>query len=479
MMKWKQPNLNALAAFQQRKIEGMNLSTRVWNLREQLRQELELALDLGLAEGKSATRLSRDVRRYLNNPDKLFRRVRDKHGNLRLSKAAKAYHPGRGVYRSSYKNALRLTATENNMAYRTADHLRWQQMPFVIGIEVKLSNNHTCKGVVGRFVDICDNLAGTYPKDFKFVGWHPHCRCFAVAKLADRKDIDEYRRREDNGEDVSDFHFNGEVKTLPRNFKDWYTDNTDRIARAKSQPYFLRDNAKLIEKNVRTMNRMAMESGRLIEFADMSQIEQNRVKSEIHTLANKLEIFPKNVNVTFSSNLDNSTLMVWEGHGITISCGKFAMDNGTNFCPALDLSNALKKLRGELKGDLTFNEEYAIEALFHESVHSRMKKEASITLQNNILEICTQLYARNNYPKIIKHYGKLPKHFEAIQTSGYGYKDGCNLLRKFFTKDGELQVGELINVANGTEDGIQKLNKLFEKFNVARKEKTKIFEKLM
>ena len=60
-------------------------------------------------------RLSRDVRRYLRNPDKLFRRVRDKHGNLRLSKAAKAYHPGRGVYRSSYRNALRLTATENNM----------------------------------------------------------------------------------------------------------------------------------------------------------------------------------------------------------------------------------------------------------------------------------------------------------------------------------------------------------------------------
>ena len=67
-------------------------------------------------------RMSRDVCGYLRNPDKLFRRVRDKHGNLRLSKAAKAYHPGRGVYRSSYRNALRLTATENNMAYRTADH---------------------------------------------------------------------------------------------------------------------------------------------------------------------------------------------------------------------------------------------------------------------------------------------------------------------------------------------------------------------
>ena len=422
--------------------------------------------------------MSRDVRRYLRNPDKLFRRVRDKHGNLRLSKAAKAYHPGRGVYRSSYRNALRLTATENNMAYRTADHLRWQQQPFVVGIEIKLSNNHTCKGVIGRFVDICDDLAGVYPKDFKFVGWHPHCRCYCVPKQASKEEFMEYQQRLLNGEDVSNYHFKGEVKDLPRNFKDWYTDNTDRIARAKSQPYFLRDNQKLIEKNVITMNKMAMESGRLIGFADISQIEQNRVKSEIHTLANKLDIFPKNVNVIFSNNLDNSTLMAWDKYGVTISCGKFKMDNYTTFCPALDLLNAFKKLKGTIKGDLTFNEEYAIEALFHESIHSKIKKEASNTLQNKILEICTQLYARNNYSKIIRSYGKLPKHFESIQTGGYGYKEGCNLLRRFFTKDGELQIGELINVVNGTEDGIKKLRKLFDKAGLSKAKLDEIFDLL-
>ena len=248
---WKQSNLMALAAFQQRKIEGMGLSKRVWNLTDQLRQELELALDLGLGEGKSAAALSRDVRQYLNEPNRLFRRVRDKHGVLRLSKAAKAYHPGRGVYRSSYKNALRLTATENNMAYRTADHLRWQQMPFVIGIEIKLSNNHTCKGVIGRFVDICDDLAGVYPKEFKFVGWHPHCRCFAIAKMASDKECNDYFDRLEAGEDVSNYEFSGKVKELPQNFQNWHTDNADRIAGAKSQPYFLRDNQKLMNEQIK------------------------------------------------------------------------------------------------------------------------------------------------------------------------------------------------------------------------------------
>ena len=270
---WKQPNLSALTAFQQRKIEGMKLSQRVWNLTDQFRQELELALDLGIGEGKSADRMSRDVRRYLRNPDKLFRRVRDKHGNLRLSKAAKAYHPGRGVYRSSYRNALRLTATENNMAYRTADHLRWQQMPFVIGIEIKLSNNHTCKGVIGRFVDICDDLAGVYPKEFKFVGWHPHCRCFAIAKMASAEECNAYFDRLEAGEDVSNYEFSGKVKELPQNFQNWHTDNADRIAKAKSQPYFLRDNAKLIEKAVVKSSALTP----IVELLNSKGIEYNKV----------------------------------------------------------------------------------------------------------------------------------------------------------------------------------------------------------
>ena len=55
----------------------------------------------------------------------------------------------------------------------TADHERWQKMDFVVGIEIHLSGNHTCKGRDGKphaFADICDQLQGKYPKDFKFTG---------------------------------------------------------------------------------------------------------------------------------------------------------------------------------------------------------------------------------------------------------------------------------------------------------------------
>ena len=235
---WKHPHLEALNAFIARKEAGMNLSRRVWNLTQQFKSELELALELGMGEGKSAAALSRDVRKYLVEPNKLFRRVRDKSGALRLSKAAAAYHPGQGVYRSSYKNALRMTATENNIAYRTADHNRWQALPFVIGIEIHISNNHPTE-------DICDLFDGKrFPKDFKFTGWHPWCRCYAVSVLASQEEMDAYTTAIMNGEDVSHWKFTGQVEKMPKEFSKWMKDNQARIENATSMPYFIKDNFK-------------------------------------------------------------------------------------------------------------------------------------------------------------------------------------------------------------------------------------------
>lgn len=235
---WKHPHLDALNAFIARKEAGMNLSRRVWNLTQQFKSEMELALELGMGEGKSAAALSRDVRKYLVEPNKLFRRVRDKSGALRLSKAAAAYHPGQGVYRSSYKNALRMTATENNIAYRTADHNRWQALPFVIGIEIHISNNHPTE-------DICDLFDGKrFPKDFKFTGWHPWCRCYAVSVLASQEEMDAYTTAIMNGENVSHWKFTGQVEKMPKEFNKWMKDNQARIENATSMPYFIKDNFK-------------------------------------------------------------------------------------------------------------------------------------------------------------------------------------------------------------------------------------------
>lgn len=228
-------NEDAKDAFIERKRNGLSLSDSVWDFTKRFKSEIEMGLDLGIRSGKSADQMSRSLRDYLQNTNKLFRRYRDEHGILQLSKAAKAFHPGQGVYRSSYMNARRLAATETNIAYRTADHLRWEKMDFVVGIEIHLSNNHTCKGRDGKphdFHDICDELQGKYPKDFKFTGWHPHCRCFVTSIL---KTPDELKSGKPS---------KNEVKELPSKFKEWYESNKERIDKAKSLPYFIKDNFK-------------------------------------------------------------------------------------------------------------------------------------------------------------------------------------------------------------------------------------------
>ena len=77
----------ALEAFQKRKIKGLSLSDKVWNMAEYHRLETQLALSI--ESGESAAELARKVKKCLKEPDKLFRRVRDKYGELKLSKNAK------------------------------------------------------------------------------------------------------------------------------------------------------------------------------------------------------------------------------------------------------------------------------------------------------------------------------------------------------------------------------------------------------
>ena len=242
-------NLEALQAFQQRKAGGLGLSQRVWKYTEEFKTALELGIDVAVGEGRSAQQLSRDLRQYLQAPDKLFRRVRDKGGNLRLSKAAAMYHPGRGVYRSSAKNAERLARTEVNMAYREAEYLRWQQLDFVVGFRVMLSNNHTTTDSKGKKVpltDICDELAGDYPKTFKFLGWHPQCRCLVVPIMSD---YDEYNKDRANrlkaivrGQTYKSLPSRRTVRDVPAAFRSHIEAIADRAKGWKSMPYYIRDN---------------------------------------------------------------------------------------------------------------------------------------------------------------------------------------------------------------------------------------------
>lgn len=251
----KPQNYRALRAFQQREMQGLKLSDRVWKATEGMKLDMERAIEVALAEGVPAQKLSQRVRELLKEPHRLYRRVRDKDGNLRLSQAAQKYHPGAGVYRSSYKNAMRVARTEVNMAYQASDSERWTNSWWVKGIRVSLSNNHTCldsKGKPAPLFDICDLLAGDYPADFKFTGWHPQCRCYATAITCEYADIREYYRRKRAGEDMTGYTPPGAITEPPEQFKQWLADNGDRLAGAAKRgttPYFVANNAKYTDPN--------------------------------------------------------------------------------------------------------------------------------------------------------------------------------------------------------------------------------------
>ena len=231
----KYQNLEALETFKNRKIKDFTVSNRVWDIAKKAQSEIELALSVSLEEGKSAVQLSREVRNLLNNPTALFRRVRDQYGNLVLSKNAQNYHPGQGVYRSAYKNALRLTSNEINVAYKSADWLRIQQNPDIVGFEVRLSPQH-------KVYDMCDELKGKYPKTFHFHGWHVGCKCHIITLLKTDEELIKELKADETLPPESSSNYVAEV---PNNYKQWVTDDKDRFKNWKTKPYFIEENTKI------------------------------------------------------------------------------------------------------------------------------------------------------------------------------------------------------------------------------------------
>ena len=190
--RWLDRNEKGREAFLKRKERGLGLSERVWRGTQSFPSEIAMGIDMGILDGKPAASMARDLKQYLKHPDKLFRRVRDERGILHLSKNAAAFHPGQGVYRSSYQNARRLAVTE----------------------------------------------------DFKFTGWHPHCRCYATSILKTEEELESDTQRMMAGEPVDGESVN-KVEDVPENFKGWMKENEKRIAEARKSgtlPGFVREN---------------------------------------------------------------------------------------------------------------------------------------------------------------------------------------------------------------------------------------------
>lgn len=263
---WRESAAKAFINSRMKRDGGLNLSDRVWNYTQQIKAEFELAmsqaLEKGIKQGISAENLGRQIRQYLNNPDMMYRRyhlkkamtdgtkrdvvewrrrVTDEQGNVRFVKEDLA-KVGTGTYHSARQNALRLTITETNMAYNYANCKRWSDEPFVLGIRIRLSGNHPEE-------DICDELAGDYPKDFMWRGWHPRCRCSMSSILIDRNSEEWRYLRSLPEKEYKAYRSPNLVPNVPEKFSKWCERNAKKLdlAREKGRlPYFVKDNERVV-----------------------------------------------------------------------------------------------------------------------------------------------------------------------------------------------------------------------------------------
>ena len=208
-------NNAALQSFKKRQVQGLNLSKRIWSQREGVKQNLEKAIATGIEKGMSAVKLSKRVSQYLDNFPSLAKDYKRKYG--------KAIDISACEYRS-----VRLARNEINMAYRTAEQERWRHMDYIKGKEIK-----TTKSLRHQH-DICDELAGMYPRDFQWDGWHVNCMCYAIPVVMSEEEYwsDGSKRF---------------VNTVPEQYNKWIDNNAEKIINSKSTPTFISSNLKYLK----------------------------------------------------------------------------------------------------------------------------------------------------------------------------------------------------------------------------------------
>jgi hypothetical protein len=126
------------------------------------------------------------------------------------------------------KIPLKITASLTNQSYLLADHNGWLQMDMVIGVKISLSGVH-------KIPDICDDLAGVYPKTFVLIGWHLCCHCHVTPVMGSSENFMAYLRGEEK-------LYNTQILEMPQNFIKYVEKNKEQIAEMKIQPDWVKYN---------------------------------------------------------------------------------------------------------------------------------------------------------------------------------------------------------------------------------------------
>lgn len=289
---------------------GLNLAQTVWNYCQQTKSEFEMAMSNtiadGIKKGSSAEEIGKSIRRYLNDPDMMYRRYHtikvQKNGKKKDvvtwrrrriidGKVRFVEEPlekvGMGVYRSARKNALRVARTEINSAYHKARNERWQNEPFVIGQYIHVSPQHNID-------DICNDLEGRYPKDYVWISWHPQCICTSDPITIQGEEKKEFYKRLMAGEDMSNYVSPFTVLTMPEKYNQYIKDNSEAIVKAGMRgklAWHLQDNTKywahLLSPSDRNKLGLKAVSSKEIILAKSKERHSLRTKEQIDKIQSR------------------------------------------------------------------------------------------------------------------------------------------------------------------------------------------------
>lgn len=244
------------------------------------------------------------------------------------------------------------------------------------------------------------------------------------------------------------------VKEMPANFTKFMADNEDKFIRAKKQPYWVRDNFEggdpakglkpLLVADSKTDNiviKPGIDISRMIK-GDLPT--NNEIKDIIHAVADLKPEYFRNGLESIRFQKSRSYMMQhsmkykrmtseWSG-GSTISIS--TATQGSGFNPAEELRGAFGAIKSGK--ELTFNQEYSIESLWHEILHAttKSKPQALNKIQIQNMETLNQFTARHTYSDFIELLGGKASNQAEILDNGFGYKKWIENFRGLLKKNG-------------------------------------------
>jgi hypothetical protein len=143
------------------KLSGVAISERIWDLTLRAEQDLKRMIANGIAQGRSPYEIAKSIEKYVSPQVGLADEL--------------GVQTGPGVYRSPYRNAMRIARTETSRAYNQASASFYKNKPWVSEVLITLSPNHDVE-------DECDDATagGPYsPEEGEqtLMDLHPHCMC--------------------------------------------------------------------------------------------------------------------------------------------------------------------------------------------------------------------------------------------------------------------------------------------------------------